>query len=127
VASARVSSIFFTRAVDLTAGCLWRCYRVSLLAVSFKKGNGDLAGCHSPLGSLDLSGANDLLGGNEMSTEQDVGNILSEQTLYRKLFIAFREAKEDGLSWRDCYGLAEDANAEVFPDADIEAKREQEP
>jgi hypothetical protein len=57
-----------------------------------------------------------------MSTEQYNFKTAMEM-LHEKLLIAFREAKENGLQWLDCEAAAEIANAEVFPDADIEAER----
>jgi hypothetical protein len=58
-----------------------------------------------------------------MSTEQDDSKTVSEWMLYEKLLIAFREAKENGLQRNDCEATVERANAEAFPDADIEAER----
>jgi hypothetical protein len=58
----------------------------------------------------------------EMSTERD-DTEAAMGTLYGELLIAFREAKENGLTWYNCEAVAETANAEVFPDTDIEAER----
>jgi hypothetical protein len=57
-----------------------------------------------------------------MSTEQYNFKTAMEM-LHEKLLIAFHEARENGLQWLDCEATAESANAEVFPDADIEAER----
>jgi hypothetical protein len=43
--------------------------------------------------------------------------------LVEKLLIAFREAKETGLTWRDCEATAYEALNAFFPDADIEVER----
>jgi len=59
-----------------------------------------------------------------MSTEsEDDGKTVSESMLYVKLLATFREAKENGLSWRDCEATAYEALNEAFPDADIEMER----
>lgn len=58
-----------------------------------------------------------------MSDEQDDSKTQSEWMLVEKLLIAFREAKETGLTWRDCEAVAYEALNKVFPDADIEVER----
>jgi hypothetical protein len=58
-----------------------------------------------------------------MSNEQDDSKTQSEWMLVEKLLIAFREAKETGLTWRDCEAVAYEALNKVFPDADIEVER----
>jgi hypothetical protein len=48
-----------------------------------------------------------------MSTElDDIETAMG--ALYGELLIAFREAKENGLTWHDCEAVAENANGEVF-------------
>jgi hypothetical protein len=54
-----------------------------------------------------------------MSTERDDAET-AMGALYGELLIAFREAKENGLTWYACEDIAEVATAEVFRDADSE-------
>jgi hypothetical protein len=59
---------------------------------------------------------------------EDDAKTVSEWKLYEKLLIAFREAKENSLTWRDCEAAAEGANSEVFPiNVDIESERKAAP
>jgi hypothetical protein len=64
---------------------------------------------------IDLGGATVLLGGLKMMTEQDGIHTATELKLYEAILAAFREAEDDGLSWRDCEFIADEAGGEVFP------------
>jgi hypothetical protein len=53
-----------------------------------------------------------------MSTKQDDAET-AMGALYGELLIAFREAKENGLTWYNCEAIAEGATAEVFPEVGL--------
>jgi hypothetical protein len=57
-----------------------------------------------------------------MSTVQEDTETAVEAVLHVNLFIAFREAKENGLQWHACEASAYEALNKAFPDVDIEAE-----